>query len=240
MIVQYLGTNYSGWQVQPNQDTIQGRIEDAIKNVTNEDVEVYSSGRTDAGVHAKAQVAHFDTDTRIKAEKLAYAINAHLPSDIRVLDTQAVDDDWHARFDVKQKTYHYYFYASEVDLPILSSTFARVRTDFDYHRAVSNIGEFLGEHDFVGFCSANTQASSTVRTIFDISLDDLGESKYRLSVTGNGFLYNMVRIIAGTIIEIGCGKIDGSKLKEIIASKDRNRAGRTASACGLQLFEVKY
>lgn len=240
MIIQYLGTNYSGWQVQPNQDTIQGQIEYAIKQVTNEDVEVHSSGRTDAGVHANAQVAHFDTDTRILPKKLAYAINAHLPNDIRILSTQQVADDWHARFDVKQKTYHYYFYASEVDLPLLSTTYARVRTDFDYEIAKANITEFVGVHDFAGFCSANTQASSTIREIYDIRLDDLGEGRYRLSVTGNGFLYNMVRIIAGTIIEIGCGKIDGTELKEIIDSKDRDRAGRTASACGLQLFEVKY
>ena len=240
MIIQYLGTNYSGWQVQPNQDTIQGKIEYAIQQATNENVEVFSSGRTDAGVHANAQVAHFDINTRIQPKKLAYAINAHLPSDIRVLSTEQVDDDWHARFDVQQKTYHYYFYASEVDLPLLSATFARVRTEFDYNKAKANIKDFVGEHDFVGFCSANTQASSTLRRIFDIDLDDLGENKYRLRVTGNGFLYNMVRIIAGTIIEIGCGKIDGSRLLEIIASKDRNKAGRTASACGLQLFEVKY
>jgi len=230
MIIQYLGTNYSGWQIQPNQDTIQQRIQDAIRQVTNEDVEVHSSGRTDAGVHANKQVAHFDTYTRIDATKLAYAINAHLPKDIRILQTSEVKDDFHSRFDVVQKTYHYYFYASEVDLPLLSTTNAKVRTDFDYSKARSCISAFLGEHDFCGFCSAYTQASTTVRTIFDIKLDSLGDNRYRLSVTGNGFLYNMVRIIAGTIIDVGCGKIDGTRMVEITQSKDRNRAGRTASA----------
>ena len=240
LIVQYLGTAYSGWQVQSGYTTIQQKLEEAIESATGEYCETFASGRTDAGVHAWAQVVHFDTNTRIDATKLAYAINRYLPSDISVIRSDKVSDDFNARFDVKQKTYEYYFYCSIVDLPLLATTFAKVRTEFDYERACKNIQCFVGTHDFVGFCSARTQSSSTVRTIFDIQLLDLGDRKYCLRVTGNGFLYNMVRIIAGTIIEIGCGKIDADKLPDIIASGDRNLAGRTAPPNGLVLKEVVY
>jgi len=303
MIVQYLGTNYAGWQVQPNHITVQGEIQKAIEQGLGEQVEIFGSGRTDAGVHAFGQVAHFDTNSRINPSKLYNVINRFLPKDIRVLSTEQVSDTFHARFNVKQKTYEYHFYCSEVNLPLLDATHARIRFPFDFNRALQACQAFVGTHDFKGFCGANTKVKDTIRTIYSISLsasvdnaeslcdfepeenkisqngtldtkqigikgvevsdsnsNDIFNTKkvvlnvidennssnqcmkgaYCLSVTGNGFLYNMVRIIAGTIIEVGCGQKNAEDMKDIIASGERNRAGRTAQPCGLVLKEVNY
>ncbi len=240
LTIQFLGTNYSGWQVQPGLNTIQGEIERAINETTGEKIKVHSCGRTDAGVHALGLTAHFDTDTRINPENIYKALNTRLPSDIRVLSSREVDEHFHARYDVKEKTYEYNFYISGQPLPYYSITEACVQSPFDYERAKSNISAFLGTHDFVGFASSRTEVASTVRTITKITLSRHAGEHYTLSVTGNGFLYNMVRIIAGTIIEIGQGKIDPAELPQIIESKDRKRAGDTAAANGLVLKSVKY
>ena len=167
-------------------------------------------------------------------------INSCLPSDIRVLSSREVEEHFHARFDVKEKTYEYHFYVSPMPLPYYNVTSAWVSPPFDYERAKSMLGAFLGTHDFVGFASSKTEVSSTVRTINKISLTKKATNHYCLSVTGDGFLYNMVRIIAGTVIEIGQGKIAPETLPSIIESRDRKRAGRTASANGLTLKSVKY
>ncbi len=240
ILIQYLGTNFCGWQHQPELRTVQGEIERAIFETTGEQVAVHSSSRTDAGVHALAMPAHFDTDTRILPENLYKALNAHLPDDIRVLSSKQVDEHFHARFDVKEKTYEYHFYVSPAPLPYYSTTSAWITEPFDFERAKGAASAFLGTHDFVGFASARTEVSSTVRTITKISLTRKKPNHYCLSVTGDGFLYNMVRIIAGTLIEIGQGKINPDDLPAIIESKDRKRAGRTAQACGLVLKSVKY
>lgn len=240
LTIQYCGANYHGWQIQPNKTTVQQILEDAIFKALGERCETFASGRTDAGVSAWGQTAHFDTATKIKPNKIAYAINQYLPSDISVLKSMQVDDDFNARFNVVKKCYEYSFYKSEVNMPLLDNMFARVRTDFDCDKASKACKYFLGEHDFVGFSSSGRQTKTTVRTIYDIHLDDLGEGKYKLTVVGNGFLYNMVRIIAGTIIEVGYGKIAPTKIKDIIASKDRAKAGRTAEAKGLALKYVLY
>jgi len=238
--VQYLGTNYCGWQLQQGHTTIQQVLEDALYKALGEKCITFASGRTDAGVHAWGQVAHFDTTTKIKADKIAYAVNRFLPNDVQIINSTKVADDFNARFDVRQKTYEYNFYSSITDFPLLSETFARVRTDFDFTKANQNLEAFLGTHDFKGFCSINTQTSNTVRTIYAIKLEELGENKYKLTISGNGFLYNMVRIIVGTIIFMGYGKIDPKNLPSIINSKDRSKAGKTASAKGLTLKSVEY
>ena len=240
LTIQYLGTNYHGWQKQAQKNTIQEVLENAIFKALGEHCETFASGRTDAGVHAEAQTCHFDTTTKIKPEKIAYAINRFLPDDIQILSSKEVPNDFNARFDVKKKTYEYNFYASNQSLPLLSTTFAKIRTEFSYKIAEKACKHFLGEHDFVGFSSSGRQTKTTVRTIFDIKLLDLGENKYKLSITGNGFLYNMVRIIAGTIIEVGYGRINANDLPQIIASKDRSKAGKTAEAKGLVLKKVEY
>ncbi len=240
LTIQYLGTNYHGWQIQPGKITVQGCLEQAIQKALGEQCETFVSGRTDAGVHAWAQCAHFDTNTRIAPDKIAYILNRFLPADIRVLKSQQVSDDFNARFDVTKKTYQYQFYASDQDLPLLDATFARVRTDFCFKKARHACKYFLGTHDFQSFCSTGRQTKTTVRTIYAITLDDLGESKYRLSVTGNGFLYNMVRIIAGTLIDVGCGLIESKDIPQIIKQCDRTKAGKTAQAKGLTLKQVEY
>ena len=238
--VQYKGTNYSGWQIQPNKQTIQGELQEAIFKALNEKVEVVGSGRTDAGVHALKQVAHFDTETKFKPDKLWAIINKFLPEDIKVLASCEVSSDFHARFNSKRKTYIYNFYTSLVDLPLLKETFARIRTDFNFELAKKACSAFLGEHDFAAFCSSKTNVESTVRTIYNLELKACGSNSYCLSVCGNGFLYSMVRIIAGTIIDVGLGFINPNDVPDIIKSKNRSKAGKTASACGLCLKEVEY
>ena len=238
--VQFLGTNYCGWQVQPGLHSIQGEIERAIFETTGEKVTAISSGRTDSGVHALSMPVMFDTDTRILPGNIYKALNAHLPADIVVISSEEVAPNFHARFDVKSKTYAYKFYISQNTLPYFSSTMACVSPPFDFELAKKCVPYFKGKHDWVGFASAKTEVSSTVRTIKKISLVSLGENMFCLRVTGDGFLYNMVRIIAGTVIEVGQGKIDPNDIPKIIESKDRTRAGKTAQAVGLVLEEVCY
>ncbi len=240
ILIQFLGTNYCGWQVQPNQKTVQGEIENAIFNALGEKVTVQSSGRTDAGVHALEMPAHFDTNTRMHPNNIYKALNAYLPEDIKILSSREVANDFHARFDVKEKTYEYHFYVSNNVLPYYMNTEAQIPEPFDFEISKNATQYFLGTHDWKGFCSAKTETASTVRTIYKISLKKKMKNHYVLSVTGDGFLYNMVRIIAGTLIEIGQGKINANDLPNIIDSKDRKRAGKTAQAVGLVLKKVKY
>lgn len=239
ILIQFLGTNYSGWQTQPQEITVQGTIEEAIFQATGERVSLFSSGRTDAGVHALAMPAHFDTNTRILPQNIYKALNSYLPNDIKILSSNEVSSEFHARFDVKEKTYEYKFYVSNNVLPYFATTEAQVVEPFDYELANSCVQYFIGNHDWKGFCSAKTATKSTIRTITNIKLSK-NENHYVLSVTGDGFLYNMVRIIAGTVIEVGQGKINPVDIPDIIKSMTRTRAGRTAPACGLVLKEVKY
>ena len=237
--IQFVGTNYSGWQIQPNATTIQGEVTRAIRMVCGTDVELEGCSRTDAGVSALGLMAHFDVDTRINPDTIYKAINTHLPPDIRVLSSKEVAPDFHARYDVKSKTYEYHFYESPISLPYYDALSTRINSPFDYEIARQACKVFLGTHDFAGFCNAKNNTSTTVRTIFDIDLER-SNTGYCLRVTGDGFLYNMVRILAGTIIEVGQGKIDIANLTDILNSLDRSRAGDTAPARGLVLSEVRY
>lgn len=239
LTIQFLGGNYSGWQNQPNATTVQGELTRAIEAVTGERTEVFGCSRTDAGVSAIGLVAHFDTESRIAPESFHKAINTKLPDDIRVLDSCEVSDDFHARFSVVSKTYEYNFYASPIRLPYFDTTATRINPPFDFDLAKSAVGAFFGTHDFSAFCSAGNSTSTTVRTISAIDLV-CTETGYRLVVTGDGFLYNMVRIIAGTIIEVGQGKIPATAIPQIIASRDRQQAGATAEPRGLVLKKVEY
>ncbi|MCL2540168.1 MAG: tRNA pseudouridine(38-40) synthase TruA [Firmicutes bacterium] len=253
LIIQYLGTNYSGWQTQAGQDSVQAQLERAVLAVTGKHSCVEGSGRTDAGVHAAALAAHFDADSRIPPENFCLALNAHLPSDIRVLDSCQVDENFHARFSAKRKTYIYNFYVSQISLPLLSSTYAHIKPPFDFTLAQQACKAFVGTHDFKAFMSTGSNKKDTVRTIFDCSLNKNSppwrggtecrgglNGVYTLRITGNGFLYNMVRIIAGTVFEVGAGKIPPEKVADIIAAGNRKQAGQTAPACGLTLESVEY
>ena len=238
MTVCYDGKNYCGWQSQNNAISIQMKLQEAIKQVTKEDIIVTASGRTDAGVSAKAQVCHFDSNTKIKEENLIKAINNFLPEDISVIGLIETENDFHARFSAKRKTYEYSFYVSEYRNALLDRDRLRIY-NVDIDKMKKSTEYFLGKHSFKGFCSTGSSVKDFEREIYNISLTQIGD-EISLKVCGNGFLYNMVRIIAGTIFEVGQGKIRLEELENIIASEDRKLAGKTLPAKALMLVSVEY
>lgn len=237
--VEYDGTDFCGWQVQPNGRTVQQEIETALNKLVGKEIKVVGSGRTDSGVHALGQVASFVTDFTMPAERFAYALNTLLPQDIRVVKSQEEKDGFSARFSAKRKTYSYTFYESEFIRPLSDRYAERVNGKLN-EIAMQKAGEYLvGTHDFKCFLASNSQVKDTVREIYAVKVEREGE-KVTFSVTGNGFLYNMVRIIAGTLLEIGQGKNPPEKMQEILLSQKRNLAGKTLSAKGLTLISVEY
>ena len=237
--IEYRGKNYCGWQKQNGQLSIQGELEKAAKHVFSQDIEIIGAGRTDAGVHAEGQVAHFCVDTKIPIEKIALALNAYLPADIAVKKAELVPADFHARYSAKGKKYVYIIYNSGIR-PALFKDFAAfipVKLNADLMKEAASA--FLGTHDFIGFASAGFSTKTTVRTINSLNIYASGDY-IMLAVEGNGFLYNQVRIIAGTLIEVGKGKIPPENMEGIIKSKKRELAGPTAPAEGLFLNEVIY
>ena len=239
IIVQYDGTRYVGWQVQPNGVSIQQRLNESLLRATGEAVQCHGSGRTDSGVHARAQVAHFDTDARMDAGKFAIAMNTHLPRDIRVLYSEACDPTFHARFSAKEKTYRYAVQTGEHALVFTRSTALHVHTPLDLALLNAAAADCVGTHDFSAFMSAGSTMENTVRTILASSWTQCGAYLY-YDVTGTGFLYNMVRILAGTMLEIGGNHRDSNALKAALLSHARADAGPTAPAHGLALMRVRY
>ena len=249
--VAYDGTNYSGWQLQPNAVTIEGVLNDAIKELTGEVVQVTGASRTDAGVHSLGNVCIFDTESRIPPEKFSYALNNHLPEDVRVIESREVDKDFHPRHTDSVKTYEYKVWNDTFPNPVL-----RLRSHFTYRRIDIEkmreaAGKLVGEHDFAAFCSAGSQAETTVRTIYSIDITEERMPEYaagtepfgrmiRIRVTGSGFLYNMVRIIAGTLLDIGTGLMEVSDIDKCLEKCDRSFAGPTAPAAGLTMIGIKY
>ncbi|MFD0694262.1 tRNA pseudouridine(38-40) synthase TruA [Paenibacillus sp. GCM10027628] len=246
--ISYDGTAYSGFQIQPNADTIQYRLEQAIYMLTGETVKVISSGRTDAGVHAKAQVINFTTDSKIPVERWCLALNTRLPKDIVAHTAEEVPLSFHSRKAAKRKTYCF---------TIRSARFPDVfHRNYEYHHPTALNVEamrealpcLLGEHDFTSFCTVRTDKEIKVRTLYEARLEtevdelslDGKIARMRLIVTGNGFLYNMVRIIAGTLLQIGEGKRPSSDMQRILEVMDRSQAGPTAEAMGLTLWKVEY
>lgn len=239
LIVSYDGTNYQGWQRQKNGVSIQEVLEDAVATATGERVVVTASGRTDAGVHAKGQVCHFDTNSTIPPDRFYKALNPHLPSDIKVLSSMEVSSDFNARKSAKQKTYSYAFYLSSVELPLKERYACRIEKEVDYFAMESAKQLFIGEHDFKAFSSTGSSVKTTVRTIY--SLDIIKENDgFTISVCGSGFLYNMVRIIAGALLDIGCGKLNKKDIIKAFSTNDRSVLGKTLPPKGLTLMEVKY
>lgn len=237
--VSYDGTAYSGWQIQPNATTVEGTLRQAVCNLFGADIELIGASRTDAGVHALGNVAVFDVDTRIPAPKIAYALNVRLPEDIRVWQSIQVEDGWHPRHNDCVKTYEYSIYNDTFENPKkrLYSHFYYGNLDVDMMREAA--AYFIGEHDFSAFCSAGSQVADKVRTIYSLDVIQNGR-EIVLRVKGNGFLYNMVRIIAGTLIKAGTGDIRPQDIPGIIESRDRQLAGPTAPARGLTLVEIDY
>ena len=239
LTIEYDGTNYAGWQKQKEQVTIQDEIEKAIKKVTGEEVALNASGRTDAKVHANAQSANFFTNSLIKAEKIPFAINSGLPLDIRVLKAQEKDENFHARFSAKKKQYEYLILNRRVSSALLLNKAWHVPYALDLRQMEEGCKVLKGKHDFRAFMSRESIKEDTIREIYDISLE-IQQDLIKVSVVGNGFLHNMVRIIVGTLILVGKGEISVSQLEEILESKDRTRAGKTAPGYGLYLKEVFY
>lgn len=236
--IQYNGKNYCGWQKQNNSPGIQGTIEKAIFDITREEVKITGSGRTDAGVHALGQVANFKTNSQIPVDRIPNALNAKLPKDISIVKAEEVDEDFHSRYSAKKKTYRYQVYNSLYRSPIYADISYPVKYDLDIDKMKKEAKSLIGTYDFKGFMSSGSSVIDTVRTIYNIEVSK-SEDLIIIEIEGNGFLYNMVRIIAGTLVDIGRGRIT-ENMSTIIKSKSRSMAGHTAPAHGLFLKKVDY
>ncbi|GFR35257.1 tRNA pseudouridine(38-40) synthase TruA [Thermobrachium celere] len=239
LIIEYDGTNYVGWQKQKNGLSISEVIEDAIFKITKQSVNLIGSGRTDAGVHARGQVANFLIETKIPADKLKDAINSKLPSDISIISSEEVDESFHARYSSKGKWYSYTILNRVEPSPFYNKYAAHIKYKLDLDKMIKASKYLIGQHDFAAFKSEGSSVKTTVRTIYKIDINKDGDI-IRLDFEGDGFLYNMVRIITGTLIDVGRGKIQTEDVQKILNSKDRRNAGFTAPACGLCLEKVYY
>lgn len=239
LVVAYDGTNYHGWQIQKNGITIESELNRCLTGLLREKIEVIGASRTDSGVHALGNIAVFDTRSRMPAEKISYALNQRLPEDIRIQKSEEVALDWHPRHCESRKTYEYRIYRGQFPLPT-----KRLYSYFTYHGlelvSMREAAAYLeGEHDFKSFCQTGAQVLSTVRTIYSVELLEEKEDLV-IRICGNGFLYNMVRIIAGTLMEIGQGRRSPKDVPRILEACDRSAAGATAPAHGLTLIKYEF
>ena len=239
LTVAYDGTDYHGWQIQDNGNTIEAELNRALSDLLGERIEVIGASRTDAGVHALGNVAVFDTESPMPGEKISYALNQRLPEDIRIQKSEEVPGNWHPRHCESRKTYEYRIYRGEFPMPV-----KRLYSHFSYHaldvEKMREAGAYLeGEHDFRSFCQAGAQAESTVRTVYSLEVEEQGADLV-IRVCGSGFLYNMVRIMAGTLMEVGLGKRGPESMAGILEARERSAAGPTAPARGLTLIKIQY
>ncbi len=239
LTIEYDGTNYCGWQKQNNEKTIQEEIEKAIYKAVGEVVEVIGSSRTDAGVHARGMVANFKTNATIPFDKFKYAINDKLPDDIAIIESEEVSNDFHARYDSKGKTYCYSIINRQQKPAIGRNYVYHFKWDLDIEKMKEACKYFIGKHDFKGFRSLGSSVKTTERTIKELYIESEGE-KINIFITADGFLYNMVRIIVGTLLKVGSGKILVEDIEKIILSGDRKKAGPCVPAQGLILEKVYY
>lgn len=238
MGVSYLGTNYAGWQRQDNALGIQEVIENALMEVCGEYVEIFASGRTDSGVHAIEQC--FSCELNFKEiKKLPLALNSKLPKDIRILWAKEVPKDFHARFSAHKKTYLYKINVGTIESPFNAETSAYIPYDLNLQKMKEAAKYLVGEHDFHAFCSSGASVPDFVRTIYSLNVVK-NKNSFEFEIAGNGFLYNMVRIIVGTLVDVGRGKTQAQEIKDILESKNRQRAGKTMPAKGLFLKTVEY
>ena len=239
MIVGYDGTNYNGFAIQPNGITIQGILNESIAKIVQHEVRTLGAGRTDAGVHAKGQCCIFDSDTKIPVYKLGLAINSQLPKDIAVKTIEEVSMDFQPRFGAKRKTYRYQIINSSIRDPFLYKYAMSYPHKLDIELMKKAAYEIVGEHDFACFCSSGSTVKDTVRTIYSIDIKK-EEDLITIDICGNGFLYNMVRIIVGTLLRVNEDKITIEDIGKLIESKDRNLAGPTAPPQGLMMMNIVY
>ncbi len=239
LCVSYDGTGYSGWQVQENARTIEGELNKALSDLFGTDIAVIGASRTDAGVHALCNMAVFDMEGRMPGEKVSFALNVRLPEDIRVVWSKEVPVDFHPRHCLTEKTYEYHIYNADFRPPTerLYSFYENRALDVELMNEAAQY--LVGEHDFKSFCSVKSSAETTVRKVIDVNVRKDG-AEVIISVTGNGFLYNMVRIIAGTLMWVGLGLRKPEDVKTMLEACDREASGPTAPACGLLLKDFKF
>lgn len=236
----YDGTHFFGWQTQPDKRTVQQTLEEAISSITGEPCMLIGSGRTDSGVHAERQVAHFDVkNSSVPPEKYAYALNPILPPDVKIIKSFLAPEGFHARYSAKRKTYVYRFYKSRFELPLLERYCHRAEEFCDEQKMRLAAKKIEGTHDFKCFLAANSLVKDTVRTVYSCEVIVNG-SLIDIKVCGNGFLYNMVRTIAGTLYFVGLGKMTADDVAKAIDEKDRTAVGKTMAAKGLTLLSVEY
>lgn len=239
LTVAYDGTGYCGWQVQPNGITVEEVLNKALRKLTGEEITVMGASRTDSGVHAMGNVAVFDTNTSIPAERIAMALNQRLPEDITIVKSEEVSADFHPRYGDIKKTYEYHIVNTRMPMPTKRLYNYFVSYDLDIEKMREAAGYLVGEHDFVSFCNVRTDVENTVRTVYALDVLQQGD-EITVRITGNGFLYNMVRIIVGTLIRVGRGFYEPEEVKEILEAKKRTAAGVTAPPQGLFLMEIEY
>ncbi|MEL7570078.1 MAG: tRNA pseudouridine(38-40) synthase TruA [Eubacteriaceae bacterium] len=239
LIIEYDGSNYCGWQRQNNGVSIQQKIEEALEIISGEKLSITGAGRTDAGVHAFAQSANFYIESKIPIEKFPFALNSALPADIAVIRAYERDESFNSRYSAKEKTYIYKIYNRRIPSPFYCKYAYHCPIDINLEKMVQASKQIIGKHDFASFMATGGQVKSTVREVYDIDINKQDDI-ITISVRGNGFLYNMVRIISGTLLYAGIGKIDPAYIENIIKSKDRTQAGITLPACGLYLKDIVY
>lgn len=240
LTLMYDGKDFCGYQIQPNRRTVQGELERVLSFLLKEEVKTYASGRTDAGVSALCQVAHFDTDFELDERRLISSINALLPKDVKVTSLKQAEEGFDARFSVKRKTYQYLFYVSKFDLPLYLGRALRINEYANLEKMNEACKYLIGKHDFTSFVARKSGKTDFVRTIFDAKIKPVSADLYALEITGDGFLYNMVRIIFGTLIGVAYGKTEPQEIENIIEAKSRSKAGKTMPAEPLLLKNVEY
>lgn len=239
IIVAYDGTNYCGWQMQINGITVEEVLNRTLSELLGEKIAVIGASRTDSGVHSLGNVAVFDTETKIPAEKISFALNQRLPNDIRIQKSDEVSCDWHPRYCDSTKTYEYKILNRKFPNPLQRFYTHFVYMPLDSEKMKKAAEYIVGKHDFASFCSSGSQVESTVREVYSLDVTKVDDI-ISIKISGNGFLYNMVRIIVGTLMKVGLGVYPPEHVKEIIESKDRYQAGPKAPACGLMLVGIEY
>ncbi len=238
LVIDYVGSHFHGWQLQPGKDTVQKRLEEALGKLCKEEVHTVASGRTDSGVHAMAQVVHFDTDTQYDLVAYVRGTNNYLPDSIRVLSASVESEDFHARFSAKRKTYMYLMYKNREERAIYSKRAVRI-DEIDTEAIKKACSYLVGEHDFASFMSTGSDVKTTVRTVYFARLEQEGDL-YKFYVCANGFLYNMVRKIVAALLRVGTGKMSVEEFVSRLDSPDVMSLPYVAPACGLYLLDVEY
>ncbi|MBQ3019617.1 MAG: tRNA pseudouridine(38-40) synthase TruA [Clostridia bacterium] len=241
--IAYDGTDFAGWQCQKNARTVQETLENAIETALGVKIRTTASGRTDAGVHAVGQICHFDGDLSVPPEKMPDCLNRHLPPDVRVIEGWGADEKFDANRTAKKKTYCYSLYVAPREMPLKERYAVRIENAPSLEKLQAAAKLFEGEHDFKAFCASGSSVKTTVRTVYEVRVEEgesFGSRDLRIYVTGNGFLYNMVRTMTGELLDIASGKRSKESLEEAFANGERGLLGKTMPAKGLCLREVFY